>query len=292
MVIPLKLLVVYLLLELSSNFAKAQYFTGPTASSMGGAGVASSDASETVFLNPASIAHAPDFEAGAFYKEGYLTNTEQNRRDLGLSFVDNSKGILVPGALSYFKSRAGAVGGPSAEAQLWQAAIGFFILRNLSLGVSLYRLQQNIDQGAEHIQWNSSVGVTYAASRNLGFGFAYYNFVKRPGGIPLFLRQLPGWRFGVNYGFSDILRLRADLQMHLEENQEQRAQILYGMEVKSLKFLSLRVGHRLDDVNKLSFVTAGIGFDGPRLKMNYSFEKNTRGNFGAMHGVDIRIPVW
>ena len=165
-------------------------------------------------------------------------------------------------------------------------------MRNLSLGASLFRLNQDPLQGPRVAQWNSTIGVTYVAMKALGFGFAYYNFIKQPERAQTGLDQLPGWRFGFNYGFSDILRFRADYQMQLEQNPGQKGQFLYGAEVKSFRFLSLRFGHRIDDVNKASFITSGLGFDGPRLKMNYSFEKNTQGNFGAMHSVDLRIPVW
>ena len=38
-----------------------------------------------------------------------------------------------------------------------------------------------------------------------------------------------------------------------------------------------------------SYLTAG-GLQGPRLKLDYAFEKNLKGTDGALHSVDIRLP--
>ena len=65
---------------------------------------------------------------------------------------------------------------------------------------------------------------------------------------------------------------------------------MLGFESKTSDTLVLRLGYRYDDLNVQHIWTAGIGFDGPRLKANYSFEKNQEGTSGALHSVDMSIP--
>ena len=55
------------------------------------------------------------------------------------------------------------------------------------------------------------------------------------------------------------------------------------------KYNILRLGAKIDDFQKPNFATLGWGFNGPRLRLNYSFEKPLKQSNGAMHSVDLLV---
>ena len=51
-----------------------------------------------------------------------------------------------------------------------------------------------------------------------------------------------------------------------------------------------RLGFRRDELADSRIYTAGIGFNGPRLRFDYTVEKNAENTSGALHSVDLRVP--
>ena len=50
------------------------------------------------------------------------------------------------------------------------------------------------------------------------------------------------------------------------------------------------MGYRRDDQWQQDYLTLGAALEGPRLKIDYSFEKNLKGTAEALHSVDLRLP--
>lgn len=275
----------------NENLANAQYFTGPVSSALGGAGVAAVNASEGAFLNPAVIAHAPRFEGSVAYQDGYVA-PQSHRTQYGVTLADNSANVVFPGALSYFQGSRTFASGVATEDQLWQLSLGKFVARNFSIGITGYYLSHSLAGGLSKSHWNGSLGAHYTFSPKLAVAFVYYNPLEGPRDLPLEVRNNPETRLGVQFAPERFVRLRLDISRPERDNPEKEGVIYSGVEVDINHLSIFRIGGQFDDYRKQNFVTAGFGFNGPRLKINYSFQKNVKGTGGAVHGVDFRVPFW
>lgn len=258
---------------------------------MGGAGAAAVNASEGVFLNPAVLAHAPKFESSLSYKDGYL-GSKTHSTQYGINLVDNSENIFMPGALSYFQGARTFPSGVRTEDQLWQIAVGKFIARNLAFGLNAYWLKNEIPGRENESHWNGTLGLHYTLSPSFAVAAVYYNPIGGPRDIPVELRMNPEVRLGLQYAPQDFVRLRLDISRPERDNPDKEGVIYTGVEADLRRFAMFRVGAQFDDYNKRNLVTFGAGFNGPRLKINYSLQKPLKGTGGAVHGVDFRVPVW
>lgn len=272
-------------------FSNAQYFTGPVSSGMGGAGVAAVNASEGAFLNPAVIAHAPRFESAIAYQDGYLAR-RTHRTQYGITLADNSANVVLPGAFSYFQGARTFSSGVSTEDQLWNLSLGNFVGRNFALGLNAYYMNHKIANAENESYWNGALGAHYTLSPKIAFAFVFYNPIDGPKDLPLELKPIPEIRFGLQYSPEAFVRLRLDVSRPERENPEKYGVIYSGVEVDMNQFAIFRLGGQFDDYRKQNYVTAGLGFNGPRLRINYSLQKNIKGTGGAVHGVDFRVPVW
>ena len=269
---------------------QAQYYTGPISSALGGTGRAASEPEEGVFLNPAVLPHAKEFSTALFYDDGQVGDG-LGETTLGVSFVDNTEGIFIPGSVSYLRRRRTFPGMPSVNEEYWQVSVGKFVTQYLSLGLSIHN--RSIDQeGAEDFTyWNGSLGGLWAPSPQWGLGLVWENFsAKQKDSIPGYLEDLPEVGLGFVYLFENILKARLDASQLLEENPDKKWKLGLGVETYLNNFMALRLGAELDEVSDRQFVTAGLAFLGPRLKIDYAFRKNTKDGKGAMHSVDFRVP--
>ncbi|MCB0407815.1 MAG: hypothetical protein KDD34_06390, partial [Bdellovibrionales bacterium] len=104
------------------NFAQAQYITGPNSMSLGGAGVAGLNSADSVFINPASVSRPTSFEVDLLYQDGYVQNTD-HKSLFGFLVVDNSEGILFPGAVGYIRGSR-LYSGYFSQDQMWHITVG------------------------------------------------------------------------------------------------------------------------------------------------------------------------
>ncbi|MCB0411408.1 MAG: hypothetical protein KDD22_02710, partial [Bdellovibrionales bacterium] len=148
------------LLNPNQNYADAQYLIGPTSAAFGGAGVAAVNGSEAVYINPAALAHAPNFEGSLIYQDGYLAQ-DTHRTYMGATLIDNSEMVIVPGSLSYLQGSQTNPGGAPSEDQRWQMSFGGFIYRNLALGANVYWMKRHFESQPDDSMWNGAVGIHY-----------------------------------------------------------------------------------------------------------------------------------
>jgi hypothetical protein len=83
-------------------------------------------------------------------------------------------------------------------------------------------------------------------------------------------------------------RLRIDALHPDEFNPNNRWNLHSAIETEISEFVLFRLGARLDEVQEQRFVTAGLAFNGPNLKIDYAIEKNLFHTGGAVHSVDLR----
>ncbi|MCB0357005.1 MAG: hypothetical protein KDD40_08365 [Bdellovibrionales bacterium] len=278
-----------ILIHSSANFAFAQLFKGPISSGLGGAGVASTEVAETSFLNPATLAHAPTFVAGIFYQDGWLEGVMHDT-ELAINLVDNSEGVIFPGALGFVQKRTTYPGADPVDKRIWQLALGNFVVPMFSAGLS-FNFMEYEASGDSYTQFNMTAGILWNPHPDWGFGLVVYHLLPRDEEIPLYFRDLQQATAGITYIASEFLRLRLDVSKTLEMNPQKKLQVKGGMETFITKFFVLRLGWRNDQLNKNDSLTLGFSFVGPRFSIDYAYQKSQEEQEkGALHSVDFRIP--
>jgi hypothetical protein len=88
----------------------------------------------------------------------------------------------------------------------------------------------------------------------------------------------------------EFVTFRFDVLQEQEQNPSRQLIERLGFESKVDEFALIRLGYRRDANRGESVFTAGAAFEGPRLKVDYAYEKNLVSPQGASHSVDLRIP--
>lgn len=274
-----------------SDICYAQYLTGPVASALGGAGRAASDDGEQIFLNPAAIVHASVFSSSLFYEDGYVAEDDRHSR-YGFSLADNSDDVLFSGGYSFARSKDTFANGDLREEDYHQISIGRFFAKHLSVGLALTYLITDIKNDDKYSQFDAHLGALYNPDPNYGMGIVFYNLRPRDTSTPLEIQNLDSVAVGGHYIFMPMFRMRFDVREQLVYNPQQLREYLFGVESKFSEFWTSRFGVQRDDLLRKDFYTLGLGFDGPKLKIDYFYRKNADFNDGAMHGVDLRMGFW
>ena len=269
-------------------FAFAQVFTGPVASGTGGAGVASVEVVESIFLNPASLSQAPDFSAGVFYQNGWREGLVRESQ-LVLNIVDNSEDVLVPGGLSYLQSTIRPFGGAEGSKKVWSLTLGGFVMPTLSFGATLQHSSFSLPN-MEETDLNANLGVLWNPHPDWGFGLVVYNVAGENQDIVKDYRDLQKVAAGLTFVASEYLRVRADVSQRLKDNENKDLQLLGGFESQLNQFFILRVGWSHDQLIKRDNLTAGFSLVTPRFNLDYAIQDSQSDNSqGALHSVDLAI---
>ncbi|MBK9040768.1 MAG: hypothetical protein IPL83_16720 [Bdellovibrionales bacterium] len=270
--------------------ARAQYFTGPISSALGGTGRAATEAEEGQFLNPAILPHAREFSSAIFYADGEL-GKGFGETVMGIGFIDNTEGVIVPGGFSYLKKRRTFPDKLPVDEQYGLVAIGGFLARHFTGGLSVHYRDIVEEGGLDASVWNSTLGLLFAPRPDWGIGLTWDHFLTRESDkLPTHLRDIPELGLGAVYFYNEIFRFRFDVAKALEKHIQKKYRFGFGIETFTSSFLAVRVGAERDEIADKTFVSAGWAFAGPRLKLDYSFKNDVRNGNGAMHSVDFRVP--
>lgn len=264
-------------------------FQGPISKSLGGGGRAGLQSLESGLLNPALVPLIQASDMSAYYQDGYSA-AGIHETAYGLGVIDASKEAYFPAAAHYIRLRNTGLTPTAADGELWHAAAGKKFGEWLVTGVSVYRLSYNVEGDREYTQWNYSLGLL--ALVNEGFGVAYVleNIAKPGSRVPTGLRQELTQGLGAYGSVAGLVKVRADIAEQERNNPDHK--LVYSASVESMtsQWILFRLGFRRDELQDRRVWTTGFAFNGPRLKLDYAFEKNVEGTSGAVHSVDLRVP--
>lgn len=269
--------------------ARAEVFIGPSSSSLGGAGRAGLSGAESVFLNPALTPLIQMTEVIGYYRDGQYGRGE-HRNAWAVGAVDSSKEVYFPAAFHYVRLRDTGRASGAVNGEMYHLAIGKNVSDRLAVGFSGYRLKYQVVGDRSYTQWNGSLGVLMLLSENMGFAYVLNNVAGPGSEVPTGLREDMNQGVGVYGAIAEIARLRVDVTRQERFNPDKKMAYMVGIESMMNDWFLFRAGFRRDDLRDERFYTAGLGFIGPRLKIDYAFEKNAKGAEGAVHSVDMRIP--
>ena len=286
-----RFILVALSVYLTPKIVCAQYFTGPVASGVGGAGVASAEVAESAFLNPASLAHSPTFSSGVFYQDGWFQGVS-HRTDLAVNIVDNSDGLYVPGSIGYVQRRQTFKGASPVDQKFYHIAVGDFVGHQFSVGLGLYYLESETLTD-KYTRVNGNLGFMWNPNPDLGWGIVVYNLRKEGDDTPGFIKNPTKAMIGFNYIVTEFLRFRADGGQQLHENPENDWEWKLGFETFLNKFMVLRFGWHTGAMTEKDEISAGWSFIGPRFSLDYAYRRTqAEESNGALHSVDLRLPFW
>lgn len=257
---------------------------GPVATALGGAGRAAVVSTESGEMNPATLYHLRGWHMGFIYgAESEGTAAGSNKYHFILS--DASEDVAFPASVSYSQVSRFETGQNDIDERELRVAAGFKILDNLSMGVAAKRYSQEVvGRTGVKADYNGTVGFLYNPMRYLGFGLVFDDFIETR---EIAFNPLIG--AGVHYQFRRVVRARLDVSQPQKDNPNRRYILAYGIEsLFTGQRFKLRVGQRHDMWLEKRYVSTGLGWDGPRLALNYAYEKDIdREDF--RHLIDMKI---
>jgi hypothetical protein len=261
---------IFIIILNSALFAQANAPRSSVSSATGGAGAASVEAGEASFMNPASLPHLK----GRFFFSSL-------QKDLfALSLTENDRQSAVPGAFSYFADK---------ELQMFSLSLADFVFQNISVGFSATYWQAEFDpQKKRDTAFNGNGGILWTPFKGFGVAFAAENMFTRPDEFKAQNQLSPNSRFGFNYLYEEWFRWRLDF-VTLTNNRWNNWIPQTGIESYMNRWFILRAGVSRPPRLKESW-SAGLGFDLPRFRLDYSSQWHVDGGKDQRHSVDLSIP--
>jgi hypothetical protein len=284
-------------LLLGSSFARAEFLTGPVAAAMGGAGRAAADPGESVLLNPASLPHLQFYTVASHFLAGWHSRAG-NERGFALLISDGTPDTLFPGALSFSRRWTDfAQGAGSVMEQDLQLTVGGMIGRKVALGVSGRRRNwvpvEGLSgvYGQEYAQNNADIGLLATPVKWLGIGLVASDILNTDENIPRGVRLVPTYGVGAHILMYENFRLRLDLVRPDVDNPDRRTNVMVGLESHFAEEGAFRLGAQWRETADQMWLSAGFGFLGPRLRVDYTFQKDVRVADGTRHLFDLWLPL-
>lgn len=286
----MKTSLIVLLLSLSAhasvNFQTdgrmSNIFEGPAAVALGGAGLAAKSPNESGHMNPATLPLLNGTHFGAIYG-AESTGPRAGSNKYHLVVAEATDEVAFPGALTY--SKVGVFkDGRDLSLQEVHGAVGVDLSDFVSVGTAVKYLTlegQNIQQVSA---FNGMVGLLVTPHRNVGIAFVYDDFMDT--------KEIPSastLALGGHYIYERFVRVRFDTVLQQNDNPSRRLIFKAGLESMFLaRDVNLRFGYRWDEVRAQKFAAMGIGWAGPRLGLNYAYEKNA-GSDDYRHLIDMLV---
>lgn len=272
-----------------SDSAYAQYLSGPVSQALGGAGLAANDEGEQLLLNPAVLVHSHGAAVGYYYSDGYRGKNEHDTF-YGATASDNTEDVLISGGVAGFKRRRTFENFSTVDEVNGQISFAKSLFKQLSLGATIEYLQQDAIGDKKYTQWDASIGLLWNPLPEFAVGFVARNLAPTDVEIPAPIRQRDELGLGVHYIALEKFRFRLDVFKPMQLNPEKDYIFKAGAESLVDAYLAVRIGVQNEGVSDRHIYSAGIGMVGPRLKIDYSYVKNSDYSGGAMHSVDFRLP--
>jgi hypothetical protein len=273
--------------------ARAQFHTGPIAAGAGGAGRAAVDPSEASFLNPASLSFIKNYNLAA----GYQASDHPlagHRAEFSGMISDATENGMVPGSLAYSHryTEPPLAASPYTEEDV-AVAISRVVMPHIALGLGAHRQLYMPSVGSTSAQNNATLGALWAPSSVVGVAAVAYDIlpVDPDPGMPDGSKQKPTYAVGLFAQPLPFLRLRADVVRPTEGLRNGRTNAMLGLESQFHPEFLFRLGAEWLETEDQTVLTAGLGWHGPRLSLEYAFQKDVRVDGGFRHLIDLWLPL-
>jgi len=268
---------------------QAQLNIGTISSSLGGAGASSLDALESPLLNPATLPHFEDFIWGFYYSQR-MGAESSNERASSFIFSDSTSANYFPAAFAYVKEDITSLEGATITSKNYVVSFGGFVLPTLSLGMNLHRKNSLIDEATRFSQNNYGLGMLWAPTSSIGMSVVGHSLARPSSLVPDNLKLKSKVSLGGYFIYLDSFHFRADVDQTIVENPKNKKTFKLGVESRLWRFIALRWGFQWDKLIEKNMFTAGVGFNGPNLNVDYAFQNEIERGGGTRHLIDLRLP--
>ena len=270
-------LIVLVCIEVS---AFGQRGRGPVASSLGGAGVASLQAVEGAFFNPAAIASAENNHVSIHGSQEELNGVDY--KDWGFYAIDSGSGSIAKGAFSYQKSEQDGPGLRSSTSR-WEISGAKYLIPGLALGTAFTKqTDRDLINETEKVEYNLDLGALYNFDPSLSAGLLLENaFTGKDD------RQQPLFTAGMEYRLGSVFRYLAETNKVFKADSQWNYAV--GVELKATDSTSYRLGYLGDKENNRNYYTGGFSWQGPRLGIYYAFQSGVGDSAETLHSLDFRV---
>ncbi len=267
------------------NSSHAAEMVGAVSAAMGGTGRAAVQSNESLYLNPASIALFEKFYTGFSYLSGF-TSKNVSRNIYSVTMTDGTKDLLFPGSLSYRRHQI-SDNGVNIKENEFRGGFGYRINPQFSVGLGASYLRSESETGEKRNQTNFDVGILVGLQPNWGLSVSAENLVEGDDNLPTSLRRPSRFAIGTQYVFEKqtTIRYEALRPLYIENSGllAHRFGVSFGMQ----GHFALNGGYSVDDTLGQNWASVGLAWNGPRLKLAYSLQNESRAGLGNRHYVDL-----
>ena len=237
---------------------------------------------EVHFLNPAALAFGNEYHLG-FYHRFEQNVTPVTQRDWGLLVVDTHEDVTIPAGFSYVNVEKNLNGVRNAEED-YQLSLGLRVHEQMALGLTVHRWLQRPQNGAEDALTQLGLGMMFSPLQAVSLGAVAYNVLDdhRP-------EVRPEMALAGQYQFEDLFRFNIDGIYPTKYNPQKKGILMAGGETLFSNGMRFRFGGRWDDVANKAYGAVGVGWDGPRLAMDWAYEQDMRQNEQFRQSFDLRV---
>lgn len=274
-----------LCLALAIEFSAQAVTPGAISSATAGSGRAAVEASESPFLNPATLPYL----RGYYFTSSYNTSSSK-ASDLTFSLTDHMPDTVVPTSLGYSQSTTPIVGGGTLRSQDLRLAMAEKISEHLGVGFAIHHKSDRNDFDS-YAQNNLILANVISVTDDLSFGLVFDDVLPANANVPEALRLFNHTSAGVSYNYKRVIRAKFDL-ISATNNSFSKPTAVGGVESFMNRWLVLRVGVGRNQETSSNILSAGLGFQGPKFGVHYAYFQNAEEENLARHTVDLSIPVW
>ncbi len=264
-------------------FSSAQ--VGSVADAMGGAGIAGAHPYESAILNPAALVEFKTQHFGLQQRSADL-GPALEQKQYSFFFTDAGASTVFPGTI-FYRNRTNLFLDQKVREQHLQISGAAALTEKLAAGISGYKIKTDLMNGDDYNQYNVDIGTYWLALPGLAVGGVFRGLMGSETTAWPLSQVIPMAGTGAEYRFFEMFKIRYDVNYFLEQNGEKRFRHQVGGEVRYDFMLALRTGFSQDDRLGENRWSLGAGWDGPRLKVAYAFQKEERKGLGDAHSVDM-----
>lgn len=281
-----KILIALILYSSLANASFNKMTIGSVSAATGSAGIATVEAGDSAFLNPATLVHLKGYQITTSFKNSSDQTGQQLSQSL-ITITDNGYDAIVPASLAAIH-RTFTYNGVEVKAKGVKVALSNFLAPQISMGLSISHWQSEMLE-QRYDNSNADFGLLFTPNAEIGLGLVGYNLIPTAKTTPNRQIEEPGWGLGANYIYQGFIRVRLDL---LSGPQEAPAKYTYqgGFESFLSDWFVVRLGAQRDDFIGKNRITGGLGFNGPKFQINYAYQMSPQDDSLSAHGVDLVIP--
>jgi hypothetical protein len=260
----------------------------------GGGGRAAVESSEALTLNPATLL----FTRGYNLTSHYQMSEKKEGSDItslsrwSVNVTDNQRGNLFPAGVRYQSNQFRRTGSLAFEQELQQVwvGVGYSFSHRFGLGLTgNYFADESSDLLKPRSQaYGLTIGSIYSLSPELGLAVSVQEIPVGSNERGLMSNQ---FGVGTSYLYSSFLRARLDLESERDQSLG-KPWISMGFESLLTSWFAFRAGGKWQPDSSVWRSTLGLGLVGPRLSMNYAYVTHSHETGGALHALDLILPLW